>query len=172
MPQEGSALPAKHIDKITHLGYGVSEPQLIMPTTGLGCILKHGDLSAADLHIRLANYIPLLTPFYFNPLFLLLIIAASADPPRQLDAGYILRHIMYSFGIPLILQMPSLWAAFYYLIMRKPIPKRAIASQSSIWNHVFPVHLIDSELAARVFIEFITLPSQSGFRRSFGISTD
>ena len=48
-----------------------------------------------------------------------------------LDAGYILRHIMYSFGIPL-LQMPSLWAAFYYLIMRKPIPERAIASQTSI----------------------------------------
>lgn len=88
-----------------------------------------------------------------------------------LETGWILRHIMYSFGIPL-LQMPSLWAAFYYLILRKPIPERAIASQTSIWNHVYRVHLIDSQLASDEFRGFIRHPSEFGFTRNFGISTD
>jgi hypothetical protein len=53
----------------------------------------------------------------------------------SLMAAWTLRHIMYDLNVPLW-RLPEMWAAFYYLIMRKPISKESIAGHTSIWNHI------------------------------------
>ena len=90
-----------------------------------------------------------------------------------LAGAFILRHIMFDSGLPLV-QVMNLWALFYYLIMHRPIPSDSIASQTSIWNHIHRLYYIDNILESRKFHKFISIPTPNNFsfRRYFYSSSD
>jgi hypothetical protein len=88
-----------------------------------------------------------------------------------LTGAWILRHIMFENGVPLV-QCLSLWAhQYYYLIMHQPITKDNISSQTSVWNHIHRLYLIDNELALRQHSRVIQR-SEHGFRTLFYSSSD
>lgn len=94
---------------------------------------------------------------------------------RQLSltigAAFILRHIMFSFNLPLETVI-ALWGCFYVLIMRRPIPKDYFSSATAIWANIHRLDYIDKKLATDKFKKFIVKPTSKGFRRSFYMSSD
>lgn len=89
----------------------------------------------------------------------------------SLDASFILRHIMYSFNLPLEAVI-SLWACFYALIMRRPIPVDYFSSKKAVWSNIFRLKFIDDYIADNDFLKFIQSPTVHGFRRYFYFSSD
>mmetsp|Transcript_5656 Transcript_5656/g.15886 ORF Transcript_5656/g.15886 Transcript_5656/m.15886 type:complete len:972 (+) Transcript_5656:584-3499(+) len=89
----------------------------------------------------------------------------------SLEACFILRHIMFSFNLPIEVVI-ALWACYYVLIMRRPLPKEYFRSQSAVWVNIFRASLISDKLATIRFQEFVSKKSKYGFTRRFYVSTD
>ena len=88
-----------------------------------------------------------------------------------LAGAWMLRHIIFDHGVPLV-QVMNLWASYYYLIMHRPITQDKIANQTSIWNHIHRLHYIDAELEIRRNRQSILQRTEHGFRVCFYSSSD
>jgi hypothetical protein len=76
----------------------------------------------------------------------------SGSGSMGLVGEYILCHIMFDLGLPLV-QLVNLWAPFYFLLIlfHELIPKDSLASQTAAWNHIHCLFYIDNALASRKF---------------------
>jgi len=89
----------------------------------------------------------------------------------KVDKAWGLRHIMFSFNIPLH-QIAPLWAVFYSLIMGRAIQDRFLVVSTAIWNNVMRLGIIDKMLTTSKFTSAIQELSKFGFRRAFYSSQD
>ena len=74
----------------------------------------------------------------------------NRQPELSKEASFLLRHIMFSFFLPLN-TVVSLWADFCVLIMRKPLPKEYFSSMTTLWSHIMQLNLIDNMAASEKF---------------------
>ena len=95
----------------------------------------------------------------------------SRMPELSLGAAFILRHIWFSFNLP-IKVVAALWSCFYTLIMRRPMLPAIFSSPQTIWNHAMRLQQTDKTTETNAFRRDIRKLTQHGFRRYFYSSSD
>ena len=84
-------------------------------------------------------------------------------PQFSTAAKWILRHIFFSYNLS-IGKVGALWACFYALIMRRPIPKEYFLSESSIWRNIMSLWKTDKTIQTKQFKKNICKKTKHGFQ--------
>lgn len=88
-----------------------------------------------------------------------------------LSSAWILRHIFFSFNLPVV-TVGALWSCFYALIMRRPIKDDCFAAATTIWNNAMALQSIDKKIKTKKFCKAISKKTKHGFQRYFYSSSD
>ena len=95
----------------------------------------------------------------------------NSQPALTHEAAWILRHIMFSYGLHVDIVV-QLWACYYSLIMRRPLPKEYFTCSTAIWSNIMAICPIDDVVKTDAFQRYITTPTLHGFTRYFFSSSD